>query len=563
MKTESTLVWLLTLSLMFHLTGCGSGGAAPAQPVVAQAPSISSISPSQAVAGGSQFTLTVSGANFVSGAVVTWNGNNRLTTFVSSRQLSAAILVSDIATTGTVNVAVVNPPNSLLSNVMTFMISAGAVPAPALAVTPSSPIVPVNATVHFSANAPVVWAVQEGAAGGTISSDGTYTAPQAPGLYRVIATAVPGSGKSADVWVQVIGSGLNPSGSSPAGNLTEARLAHTATLLPSGHVLVAGGGQGPDLVDGFFVVSGAEVYDPATASFSSGGTSARDSHTATLLESGQVLLAGGEGSPCPPCNTTATAELYDPSTGRFQPTGSMSVERESQSATQLKDGRVLIVGGVRSLDGGFHWEALQTAEIYDPGAGTFSRTGNMNEPRYFHAATLLADGKVLVTGGVGNNSLASAEVYDPATGSFTPTGTMMLQRHWHSATLLPDGKVLVSGGLRETTAEIYDPVSGLFTPAGSMSTSRSLHSATLLLSGTVLIAGGVTCFGVPLACAATATVEVYDPTKGSFTRTADLAQARFWHTATLLPDGRVLLVGGADSSDGIHTTPLGSAEIYK
>ena len=137
----------------------------------------------------------------------------------------------------------------------------------------------------------------------------------------------------------------------------------------------------------------------------------------------------------------------------------------------------------------------------------------------------------------------------------------MRGRYWHTATLLPDGRVLLTGGLRDATAEVYDPVTASFTPSGSMLVPRALHSATLLPQGIVLIAGGDR-FGDTPTDGATATAEVYDPQKGSFIRTADLAQARFWHTATLLPDLRVLLVGGADSSDGLRITPLNSAEIY-
>ena len=425
---------------------------------------------------------------------------------------------------------------------------------PALTVIPGSPAVRVNGSVRFSANAQVSWTVQEGATGGTISSGGAYTAPQVPGLYHVTATAVADNSKIATVNVVVTLSGF-----SRTSNLASARIADTATLLADGHVVVVGGGEGPDLVDGFFVVSGAELFDPTSTSFASIGTSARDFHTAPLLPSGQVLLAEEKTIPCSTCNTTATAEVYDPSTGRFQPTGAMSVERESHTATLLKDGKVLIVGGIRTSDGGSHWETLQTAEIYDPSSGAFSATGSLNQARVFHAATLLADGRVLITGGSGNNS---AELYDPGTGSFKSAGAMTTERHWHTATLLPDGKVLVAGGLDDATAEVYDPVTSSFKPTGTMLVARSLHSATLLPDGNVLIVGGDRFGNIPTG-GATATAEIYDPLNGSFTRTGDLAQARFWHAATLLLDGSVLLVGGADSSDGIRTTPLNSAEIYK
>jgi hypothetical protein len=275
---------------------------------------------------------------------------------------------------------------------------------------------------------------------------------------------------------------------------------------------------------------------------------------------GEVGWAGASPTVSP------TADLYDP-TGSFQPTGSMAVARESHTATLLRDGRVLVAGGARPK--GISWEALPFAEIYDPGTGTFSATSNMNEARYAHTATLLADGRVLITGGwnTGNlttagdtpllmgRNLASAEIYDPVTASFTLTGSMSFERSFHTATLLLDGQVLVTG--YPAIAEVYDPATGSFQSVGAMATPRTFHTATLLTNGTVLVVGGFAQSG------ALSSAELYDPAAGSFTRTADLNAGRLWHTATLLSDGSVLVIGGAGTMSDLKLEFVDSAEIYK
>ncbi|MGW8248811.1 MAG: Kelch repeat-containing protein, partial [Acidiferrobacterales bacterium] len=158
------------------------------------------------------------------------------------------------------------------------------------------------------------------------------------------------------------------------------------------------------------------------------------------------------------------------------------------------DGKVLIAGGKNDeVDG------LQSAEIYDPATGLFTPTGDMLTVRYNHTATLLNSGKVLIVGGAqgSNNPIASAEIYNPVTGTFQATGSMAIARADHTATLLADGKVLITGG-RQTlndasaldTAEIYDPASGTFSNAGSVGSAHTDHTATLLQDGKVLIVGG-------------------------------------------------------------------------
>jgi Kelch motif/Galactose oxidase, central domain len=342
------------------------------------------------------------------------------------------------------------------------------------------------------------------------------------------------------------------------GPLGDGRQIQTATLLADGSVLVAGGfasGDGP--------LASATRYDPKTGVFSATGSmaNARGSHTGTLLPDGKVLIAGGGPASWiggfPPF--LAAVELYDPKTGTFAATGPMSTRRESHTATLLPDGRVLIVGGEDSVG-----DAVATAELYDPKAGTFSPTGPMATPRAFHTATLLADGRVLIAGGnAGTWSydgpfLASAEIYNPRTGAFSPTGSMATPRAWHTATLLADGRVLVAGGENHRTdlasAEIYNPKTGKFTPTGSMAVGRVYHAAALLSDGRVLVAGGGSDYsgGKFLSSA-----EIYNPQTGTWTATGSMADQRNLLTATLLTNGQVLVAGGFGAQ-----APLASAELF-
>ena len=264
--------------------------------------------------------------------------------------------------------------------------------------------------------------------------------------------------------------------------MTIARIAHSAVLLANstlpnyGKVLVAGGG---DLI--------AELYDPATGTFAATGSMLAQhlGQTATLLKNGQVLIAGGE---------TASAELFDPSTGKFTATDGMTVSRSGHTATLLTDGRVLIAGGVLDFGAGGTFPVPQgpgaaSAELYDPVSGTFRSTGSMSEGRSGHTATLLADGTVLVTG-----TNYTAELFSPGTKTFSAVGQLSTGVG-ATATLRNDGTgtVLVAGGRGRNsyaTAELFAPESGGFVPTGSLITPRDGHTATLLLDGSVLITGG-------------------------------------------------------------------------
>ena len=356
-----------------------------------------------------------------------------------------------------------------------------------------------------------------------------------------------------------------PGSFTPTGSMIAPRADHTATLLNDGKVLITGGdlliSMNGRLVPS--VLSSAELYNPATGTFAATGSmsTARAGHTATLLSNGRVLITGGSIGHAPALDS---AEIYDPSTGTFTATGAMNIGRVGHRATLLRTGQVLIEGG--DNDG---LPILASAEIYDPSTGTFSPTGSMNMARVGHTATLLSNGKVLIDGGWNS---ASAEIYDPASGTFGQTGNTTYYQSYlssSSATLLPDGRVFLTlyshrdEDLDPTNmAELYDPLTESFVATGNMSTYRNLPTATPLPDGTVLIAG------LNYTGSSISQADLYDPATGSFSPAGNMAAGRLGHTATLLPDGTVLIAGGAEwVVDGYGTNGpwswLGTAELYR
>ena len=364
------------------------------------------------------------------------------------------------------------------------------------------------------------------------------------------------------------------------GDLATARNWHSATSLPNGKVVVAGG----------FGVDTAEIFDPGSGSWSATGSLPqwRAQHSATLLPNGRVLVAGGTTGGPPVASTL----VFDPGTGNWTPGPGMAFGRARHSSTMLPDGRVLVAGsdspiaataelldidnpawiagpnltaapGRRELSltllkngkvlaaGGV---GLDTAEVYDPGAGSWTPTvNNMSGVRYRHTATLLGDGQVLVAGSVSSAAVGiTADLYDPASDRWSPTASMTVDRNWHTATLLPCGEVLVVGGQTAgstvlRSAERYNPKTKTWRLTGSLVTGRWKHTATLLPDGRVLVTGGWN--GGELASA-----ELYDPASETWSVTAGpMATARYHHLATLLPSGRVLIAGGFN---------LASAELF-
>ena len=259
--------------------------------------------------------------------------------------------------------------------------------------------------------------------------------------------------------------------------------------------------------------------------------SIRQEHTATLLKNGKVLIAGWDSK---------KGELYDPASGAFSETGStVNYHRQGVTATLLNDGKVLIAGGVN---------AQKIAEIYNPETGLFSLTDSLKNVHCYHTATLLPDGRVLIAGGQDNNgpqTHAVAEIYDPQSGKFTLTGSLKVDRSSHTATLLPNGKVLITGGIHTTTpgsgnflnsCEIYDPGNGTFALVKNMNQNRAGHAATVLPDDKVLITGGAWYSN---------NAEIYDYLTDSWSTTGGMnVIRRNNHTATLLPDGKVLVAGG-------------------
>ena len=372
-------------------------------------------------------------------------------------------------------------------------------------------------------------------------------APSPPSTSGTVVTATPTTAPTA-----------RPVQTNPPDQMTHGRSFQTATALIDARVLVAGGYYNRRPIDS------VNLYDPATDTFTSTGSQrqARGFDTATRLADGRVLLVGGDSAEWNFDGPyIASAEVYDPMTGTFGPTGSMATGRNLHTATRLLDGRILIAGG-----DGRGTISLASAELYDPAAGSFGPTGPMVAARGFQTATRLADGRVLITGGTsdgwaGAHFLASAEIYDPKTGKFNPTGPMTTRRGSHTATLLPDGRVLIVGGSPDgatslASAEVYNPKTGKFKVTGSMAAARTFQESTLLADGRVLVTGGDPAGWVydgPFLASA----EIYDPRTGMFTATGSMADTLTNHSATLLPDGRVLIAGGYNGK-----TDVADAELF-
>ena len=372
-----------------------------------------------------------------------------------------------------------------------------------------------------------------------------------------------------------------------AGNMASTLFQQTATLLPSGSVLIAGGNDNDDGDEG--AVSTAEVYTPSiggAGTFSQTGSllKQRFGHTATLLtagsNAGQVLIAGGENYAD---TQLSEAELYNPSSGSFSTSSaSLNHPRSMHTATILPNGNVLIAGGYTGCVG-CGTTLLEPGEVYTaqasvvtPQTGTASTTGtatipaaftvvgNMVTPRYEHTATLLQNGLVLIAGGrnSSNNAIANAELFNPATGTFTATGSLNTARALHSATLLPSGMVLITGGENSSgnptsSAELYNPATGTFTATGSLLVARYAPGAILLNSGKALIFGGGTNQGSG-STTVTAEAELFNPATGTFSATTSLNTGRYLSATAALANGNILTTGGFGTGMGI----LSSAELY-
>jgi hypothetical protein len=301
-----------------------------------------------------------------------------------------------------------------------------------------------------------------------------------------------------------------------------------------------------------------ERYDPSGGTFSPATPSlafARYSHTATQLTDGRVLFVGGEGA----ASVLGSAEIYDPAAGTVSTTGSLNTPRTAHAAVLLSGGslagQVLIIGGLDATN-----TPLTTMELYDPGTGAFSLLpATLASGRANLSATVIPDGRVVIAGGNGSTQV---EAFQPVSGTVAVIGSMLQARQFHTATLLPGSRVLFVGGAwngQLAGAEVCDlsQATPTFTATGNMAVPRMNHSATVLPSGIVLVAGGGDI--VPPSFSTTASAELFDPASLQFFPTGSLLEQLQNHTATLLPDGTVLITGGYDY---LHESQY-DAEIYQ
>lgn len=292
--------------------------------------------------------------------------------------------------------------------------------------------------------------------------------------------------------------------------------------------------------------------------------------TATaVVAGGSVVVAGGGVGP----KATGATTVLDPGTSRWAPAGSMRQPRRGHQAVVLPDGRILVAGGIGA------GEILDSAELYNPALRAWTVTGSMGVARLGHSLTVLPGGGVLAAGGTSTSDairpIASAEVYDPGTGRWSPVASMNAARFEHTATLV-DGRVLMAGGLGLrpsgngptaggpemvtsplASTERFDPVVRQFLPSGDLRAARSNHAAAVLPDRSVLVVGGV---GGQDADRSLASVERFDPGRGTWSRAPNLTQARSGATATGLPDGALLVTGG-DAVSGASQRSLASAEL--
>lgn len=292
---------------------------------------------------------------------------------------------------------------------------------------------------------------------------------------------------------------------------------------------------------------------------------ARYDHTASLLASGQVIVVGGYGNIVSGSNllhALGSVELYDPTSAKWTETIPLNTARGDHASVKLPDGRVLVAGGTDATS-----LVLSSSELFDPATSIWTLTGNLNDPRAYNSITLLANGNVLLAGGYDNSGRTNAaEIYTPAAspssaGTWALTGSLITARDTHTATLLATGpntgKVLVVGGyspVELSSCELFDPSKGAWSNATSLSSGpRAAHTATLLPNGQVLVVGGTSPNPAVLN-----TSELYDPLTNTWHQTGNLYVARWGHTATLLGNGQVLVQGGLD----INGNPLTSFELY-
>lgn len=342
-----------------------------------------------------------------------------------------------------------------------------------------------------------------------------------------------------------------------AGEMATYHMVHRMLPLPDGRLLLQG-----DVIPPSVGTNTVEVYNPESRTFQRVGQqlALRWQDTSAILHDGRLLIVGGRTN-SPNSDVVGTAELLDPVSGLTTPTGSLNIPRTTARAITLQDGRVLIIGGTPFGPNG----TSLASELYDPEIELFTLCGGLiiNRPASAVSATVLQDGRVLVAGGstpIGEN----AELFDPETETFQLTGAMVARRYNHTATLLPDGRVVFIGGLSTfapappvltNLVEVFDPVTETFSALGTINTPRRNHTATLLPDGKIVITGGWT--NTIAAPTATSNVEVFDPATGASVDMGEMGAPRADHRAEAVSSGQVIITGGRNT-----TIALKTAEIF-
>lgn len=286
----------------------------------------------------------------------------------------------------------------------------------------------------------------------------------------------------------------------------------------------------------------------------------RSEHVCVALPTGNVLVAGGWH-----LVNSKSSEIYNPVANTWTLVGSMSSFHSTAAATMLANGNVMIIGG---YDGASN---IGICELYDTTAKAWTTTGALSNGRSYHTATLLKNGKVLVVGGYnGTTNLTQCELYDPIVKTWSSAGNLTAGRSYHTATLLPSGKVLVTGGYNSTSfqlnsVEIYDPASNTWSAGPTMSSVRSRHGASLLASGKVMVSGGEFFNGgSPFAYNGLNSAEVFDPATSTWTPVANLPSGLCYNSQHTLPDGRVVVVAGLSKTNygSTFTSAAGTTYLY-
>lgn len=461
---------------------------------------------------------------FTAGSTLGQTGVTATSVATPSAQAFAIITITDSP----------HPPSLALSPPAANMLGAGMWPfASSVDLGTDYPYAPVRGNVTK------IWSVQEGPAGGTVDANGVYTAPQATGTYHVVVTA-PSLNLTSTSTITVLAPSIGiftAQQPPPAFTLEGPSTGGALAQLSDSSVLAAGGietalpsGTGP----AFLALAGVFSVDAQGNLVSTRVGDMQVAHSgaaATRLQDGRVLVVGGQSGAGLSC--IADAEIYDPATKTFSATAPLSVARCTPTAITLPDGRVLVLGP----EGTSSNSTTYSAEIYDPKTGTFgSKIANLPP---LAASALLPDGRVLLAGGVlsGSTGTTSAVLLDPTTQTLTPTGSMGSPRIKATALTLRDGTVLVAGGFndssRVTSAEIYDPKSGMFSAAGNMLEPQGSLGAIQLPSGKVLLVGG-----------STKLAELYDPAARSFSFAAETMVQHSGLHMFLMPDGTVMVTDG-------------------